>query len=169
VKVKAVVLVSLVAAVLTVFATAAYASCSMAAGQAASAARVVEEELVRLAPWKPGSNARDVVWLKENLVELVPDWLPETKRLAEHAEPEMVRVVDDCYRPADYSTPSPVRSGAVACVKKAALAQLTHARVADWTAVCGEVGALDGPAGEAKIRAWTREWVDKYIEYARNR
>lgn len=164
------VLVALVAAVLTVFSGAAYASCSMAAGQAASAARIVKQELVRLAPWKPGSDRRDVVWLKENLVELVPEWLPNTRRAAEAAEAEIGRVIDECYRPADYSTSSPVRAGVAECVRDAALTQLAPSRLMEWNAVCGEVRTeLSGPAADARVRDWARAWVDSYIEYAQNR
>jgi hypothetical protein len=168
VKIKPIALVALVAAALTVLPTAtAYASCSMAAEKVDSMARVMEEELIRAAPLRPGANTRDVAWVKENLVAMVPDWLGNTKRVVTAAKPEIEQVVDDCYRAGDYSVPGPVRFGFIACAKKAALQQITSFTPSEWSAICGEVRtALEDPAIEQKVRTWTRTWVNAYIEYA---
>jgi hypothetical protein len=168
VKIKPIVLVGLVAAALTVLPTAtAYASCSMAAEKVDSMTRLVEEELLRAAPLRPGVNTRDVAWVKENLVAMVPDWLGNTKRVVTAAKPEIEQVVDDCYRSGDYSVPGPVRFGFIACAKKAALQQVTAFTPSQWSAVCGEVRtALEDPAIEQKVRTWARTWVDAYIAYA---
>ncbi|MFC4852830.1 hypothetical protein [Actinophytocola glycyrrhizae] len=170
-RIKPIALVALVAAALTVLPTAtAYASCSMAAGKVDSVTRVLEEELVRAAPLRPGSDARDVVWLKKNIPAMVPDWLAETKGVVAAAKPEIDRVVDDCYRPGDYSVPGPVRFDFIDCAKKGALTQVTSFSPAEWGVVCDEVrAALDDPAVEDKIRAWARTWIDAYIKYAQNR
>ncbi len=167
-KIKPIALVALVAAALTVLPTAtAYASCSMAVEKVDSMTRVVEEELIRAAPLRPGVNARDVAWVKENLVAMVPDWLGNTKRVVAAAKPEIDRVVDDCYRSGDYSVPGPVRFEFIACAKKAALKQIPSFTPSDWSAVCGEVrAAVEDPAIEQKVRTWARTWVDAYIAYA---
>lgn len=170
-KIKPIALVALVAAALTVLPTAtAYASCSMAAGKVDSVTRAVEEEVARVAPWRPGSDPRDVVWLKDNLTALVPDWLPDTKRVVVESEPEIERAVDACYRPGDYSVPGPVRFDFIDCAKKAALTQVASFSPAEWTSVCDEVrAALDDPATEDKVRTWARTWADAYITYAQSR
>jgi hypothetical protein len=171
VKTKPMLLVALVAAALTVLPTAtAYASCKMAAGKVDSMTRVVEEELVRAAPMRPGANARDVAWVKQNLVAMVPDWLGNTKRLVGEAKPEIDKAVDGCYRAGDYSKPGPVRFEFIACAKKAALNQVSAFSPSAWSAVCGEVrDALDDPAIEQKVRTWARTWVDAYLAFAQSR
>ncbi len=170
-KIKPIALVALVAAALTVLPTAtAYASCSMAAGKVDSVTRVMEDELAAVAHLRPGSDPRDVAWLKDNVVAMVPDWLPGTKGVVAEAKPEIDRVVDDCYRPGDYSVPGPVRFDFIACAKKAALDQVTTFSPAEWTTVCDEVReALDDPATEDRVRSWVRGWVQTYLAYAENR
>jgi hypothetical protein len=171
VKVKPVLLTALVAVALTLVpAASAYASCAMAAERLTSATRVVEEEVTRLAPWKPGSDPRDAAWLKDNLVAMVPDWLPNTRAFATRVKPEIDRVLDGCYRPGDHSAAGPVRFEFVSCAKKGALTQLASTSPAEWSAICGEArAAIEDPAFEDKLRAWLRVWVDRFIQYAQTR
>lgn len=169
-KAKVVALVGFVGAALAVLPTAAYASCSVAAEHSGPVVRAVEEELARLAPLKPGSDARDAAWLKDNLVEIVPDWLPATKSLAEEAESDLERLVDECYRPGDYAVAGPVRFEFIACAKKGALTQVAPSRLADWNAVCGELStSFQDPSTVERVREWTRQWVDSYIQHTQTR
>lgn len=170
-KIKPIAAAAVVAAALAVLPTAtAYASCSMAAGKADSLTSVLEDELVRAAPYKPGSDARDVVWLKDNMVAMVPDWLATTKGIVADGRAEIDRVVDECYRPGDYSVAGPVRFDFIACAKKGALAHALSLGPSTWSDVCGEVrAALDDPAITQKVRTWARSWVDKFIDYVRHR
>ncbi|RKT54405.1 hypothetical protein [Saccharothrix australiensis] len=169
-KVKVVVCTAFVAAGLAVVPMIAHASCSPSAEQAALLSRAVDGELARLAPWHPGADPRDAEWLKGNVVGLVPDWLPGTRKMVVRAEADIGRVVDDCHRPTDYTVPGPERSAFAACAKEAALTRLAPAHVAEWGAFCGEVRqSLQDPAIEAKVRDWARHWVDAYIEHVRTR
>jgi hypothetical protein len=166
VKAKPVVLTALVTAALTLVPVAnAYASCSLAAEKVTSASRVVEDEAARLAEFKPGADSRDAAWLKDNVVAMVPDWLPTTRAFVTRSKPEIDRLVDDCYRPGDYGVAGPVRFEFIACAKKAAMAQVISTRPTEWSDVCGEVTAsLDDPAFENRLSTWTRGWVDAYVK-----
>ncbi|MBB5957045.1 hypothetical protein FHS29_003638 [Saccharothrix tamanrassetensis] len=169
-KVKAIALIGLATAALAVLPTAAYASCSMDTGQTASVSGAVDEELARLAPWKPGSDPRDVAWLKANLVDMVPDWLPETRDLATRAKPEIDQLIEKCYQAADYSAVEPGPDDFFSCVKRAVLTEFLPTHLADWSAVCGEVrNAVQDPGIEQKIREWARKWVDAFIEHVNSR
>jgi hypothetical protein len=170
VKAKAVAFTALVAATLTVVPTYAYALCSPSAAQLAPVKRAMGEELARLAPLHPGADNRDAQWVKENLGKMVPDWLPNTRRVVSEAQPDIDEMIDSCYQPGDYTTHDPARTSFVVCVKESVLTDLAPRHVSDWIPFCGEMrDSLQNPETEQKVRSWVRDWANAYIEYAKAR
>ncbi|CAM3538563.1 hypothetical protein KIPE111705_13165 [Kibdelosporangium persicum] len=168
-KTRSVLAVAGVAAVLAVAPTYAYATCDPQVENLAPARAAVSEELAALAPYKAGADSRDLTWVKDNVEKMVPDWLPNTKRIATQAKPDLVRLADDCYQ-AGQGTAKPDLTEFVACVKRGLLTEVFPEYVPELPALCKEFeAALADPAITDKSREWARHWVNEYVKYRETR
>lgn len=160
-KTKTLVFTAALTATLAMVPTYAYAVCAPSTESLAPVRAAVSGELSRLAPYQAGADSRDLVWVKDHMVEMVPEWLPATKRIAMRTQSELAEVADGCYQDAAAELPD-----FVSCVKKGVLTHVLPRAVADLPAACSEISiAMADPDVEDKVRAWAGHWVDEYIEY----
>jgi hypothetical protein len=163
-KTKTLVFTAALAATLAAVPTYAYAVCSPSTENLSPVRAAVSEELAGLAPYNVGADRQDMVWVKDHIVEMVPEWLPATKRVAEQTEPELTELVDECYEDddeGDLDLPN-----FLSCVKNSMLTDVLSHAATDLPAACDEISeAVEDPDIENKARAWAQQWVAEYIQY----
>jgi hypothetical protein len=164
-KTKTLVFTAALTAALAVVPVYAYAQCTPSTENLGPVRAAVSGELTRLAPYKDGVDSRDLAWAKDHIVEMVPEWLPTTKRIATQAKTDLNEVADECYQGGNADLPA-----FISCVKKGVLTEVLPGTVTELPAACNELStAMADPDIQTKARSWAGHWVDQYIEYRQNR
>ncbi|WP_214415568.1 hypothetical protein [Sphaerisporangium fuscum] len=145
--------------------TPAYADCPPDEARLKPLRSLLEGYMSELRQYRPGTDPRDLEWLKANLVDLVPPELPATKRFVKRAKPEIDRLLTACYTPADYTRKS-ARDAFARCAKAKSLRLMLQYSARGMEA-CDE---LDKELGDwPRFEPRVREVIRRYLEYAASR
>ncbi|ONI88287.1 hypothetical protein ALI144C_07585 [Actinosynnema sp. ALI-1.44] len=164
-KTKTLIFTAALTAALAAVPTYAYAVCAPSTESLAPVRTAVSTEMTRLAPYTASADSRDLDWVKDHMVQMVPEWLPTIQRVAAQNQPELAELADTCYQGSSADMPN-----FIGCVKKGMLTVVLPRAIMDLPAACSEISTAmaDADIGN-KARSWANRWANEYIQYRETR